>query len=64
MVWLYSTSGNADGEGFIHKSKMNSNGTFSVGKTWKLNELRAVEVINVGYIYFVFLLRAECQHSP
>jgi Exocyst complex component SEC3 N-terminal PIP2 binding PH len=27
---------------------MNSNGTFSVGKTWKLNELRAVEVINVS----------------
>jgi hypothetical protein len=48
MVWLYSASGNSDGEGFIHKSKMNSNGTFSVGKTWRLNELRAVEVINVS----------------
>ncbi|KAI0305016.1 exocyst complex component Sec3-domain-containing protein [Russula brevipes] len=36
---------NLNGEGFIHKSKMNSNGTFSVGKTWKLNELRAVEVV-------------------
>ncbi|KAI0286899.1 exocyst complex component Sec3-domain-containing protein [Russula aff. rugulosa BPL654] len=35
---------NAEGEGLIHKSKMNSNGTFSVGKTWKLNELRGVEV--------------------
>jgi hypothetical protein len=28
---------------------MNSNGTFSVGKTWKLNELRAVEVVTVSY---------------
>ncbi|KAI0307681.1 exocyst complex component Sec3-domain-containing protein [Multifurca ochricompacta] len=37
---------NTDGGGFIHKSKLNSNGTFSVGKTWKLNELRAVEVVN------------------
>lgn len=37
---------NSDGHCFIHKSKMNSNGTFSVGKTWKLNELRAVEVVN------------------
>ena len=27
---------------------MNSNGTFSVGKTWRLNELRAVEVIDVS----------------
>ncbi|KAI0249489.1 exocyst complex component Sec3-domain-containing protein [Lactifluus subvellereus] len=36
----------SDGDGFIHKSKMNSNGTFSVGKTWKLHELRAVEVVN------------------
>jgi hypothetical protein len=27
---------------------MNSNGTFSVGKSWRLNELRAVEVVNVS----------------
>ena len=27
---------------------MNSNGTFSVGKTWKLNELRGIEVLNVS----------------
>ncbi|KAF8273874.1 exocyst complex component Sec3-domain-containing protein [Lactarius quietus] len=37
---------NTDGSCFIHKSKMNSNGTFSVGKTWRLTELRAVEVVN------------------
>ncbi|KAI9513060.1 exocyst complex component sec3 subunit [Russula earlei] len=37
---------NAGGEGLIHKSKENSNGTFSVGKTWKLIELRAIDVIN------------------
>lgn len=35
------------GTGFIHKSKLNTNGTFSVGKTWRLPELRAVQVINV-----------------
>ncbi|KAI0271421.1 exocyst complex component Sec3-domain-containing protein [Gloeopeniophorella convolvens] len=35
-----------DGGSFIHKSKLNSNGTFSVGKTWKLSEVRAVEVVN------------------
>ncbi|KAH9944208.1 exocyst complex component Sec3-domain-containing protein [Epithele typhae] len=34
------------GVGFIHKSKLNSNGSFSVGKTWKLSELRGIEVLN------------------
>ncbi|KAI0005577.1 exocyst complex component Sec3-domain-containing protein [Russula compacta] len=42
---------NANGDGFIHKSKMNSNGTFSVGKTWKLNELRAIEAVNSSTLY-------------
>ncbi|KAG7450696.1 uncharacterized protein BT62DRAFT_927969 [Guyanagaster necrorhizus] len=32
------------GNGFLHKSKLNTNGTFSVGKTWRLPELRAVQV--------------------
>ncbi|KAF9015545.1 exocyst complex component, sec3 subunit [Cyathus striatus] len=35
-----------NGTGFIHKSKLNTNGTFSVGKTWKLAELRAIQVLN------------------
>ncbi|KAF8913023.1 exocyst complex component Sec3-domain-containing protein [Gymnopilus junonius] len=35
-----------NGSGFIHKSKLNTNGTFSVGKTWRLAELRAVQVIS------------------
>jgi len=30
--------------GFIHKSKANTNGTFSIGKTWNLSELRGIEV--------------------
>ncbi|KAI0048330.1 hypothetical protein FA95DRAFT_1490994 [Auriscalpium vulgare] len=34
------------GSGYIHKSKLNSNGTFSVGKTWKLSELRGIEVLS------------------
>jgi Exocyst complex component SEC3 N-terminal PIP2 binding PH len=33
--------------GFIHKSKLNANGSFSVGKTWNLTDLRGVEVANV-----------------
>ncbi|GJJ15524.1 hypothetical protein Clacol_009802 [Clathrus columnatus] len=37
-------SRNSTDDGFIHKSKMNTNGTFSIGKTWRLIELRAVEV--------------------
>ncbi|KIJ68210.1 hypothetical protein HYDPIDRAFT_24509 [Hydnomerulius pinastri MD-312] len=36
----------SDNTGFIHKSKLNTNGSFSVGKTWKLAELRGIEVIN------------------
>ncbi|KAH7106760.1 exocyst complex component Sec3-domain-containing protein [Auriculariales sp. MPI-PUGE-AT-0066] len=32
------------GSALIHKSKENSNGTFSVGKTWKIEELRGFEV--------------------
>ncbi|KAI8990472.1 exocyst complex component Sec3-domain-containing protein [Trametes punicea] len=39
-------SQSSDGQGFIHKSKLNANGSFSVGKTWKLTELRGIEVLN------------------
>ncbi|RPD57026.1 hypothetical protein L227DRAFT_578216 [Lentinus tigrinus ALCF2SS1-6] len=35
-----------NGAGFIHKSKLNSNGSFSVGKTWNIMELRGIEVLN------------------
>ncbi|KDR85366.1 hypothetical protein GALMADRAFT_234191 [Galerina marginata CBS 339.88] len=35
-----------NGSGFIHKSKLNTNGSFSVGKTWRLTELRAIQVVN------------------
>lgn len=38
----------SNGSGFIHKSKLNTNGTFSVGKTWKLRELRGVQIVNVS----------------
>jgi len=37
----------SDGTGSIHKSKLNTNGSFSVGKTWNLSELRGIEVVNV-----------------
>ncbi|KIK94025.1 hypothetical protein PAXRUDRAFT_828414 [Paxillus rubicundulus Ve08.2h10] len=36
----------SDNTGFIHKSKLNTNGSFSVGKTWKLAELRGIQVVN------------------
>ncbi|KAG7099041.1 hypothetical protein E1B28_000920 [Marasmius oreades] len=36
----------SNGNGFIHKSKLNTNGTFSVGKTWRLAELRGLQVIS------------------
>ncbi|KAG8219670.1 exocyst complex component Sec3-domain-containing protein [Butyriboletus roseoflavus] len=35
-----------DNTGFIHKSKLNTNGSFSVGKTWKLSELRGIQILN------------------
>ena len=38
------------GSGFIHKSKLNTNGTYSVGKTWRLAELRALSVISVCFL--------------
>ncbi|KAL0578603.1 hypothetical protein V5O48_003394 [Marasmius crinis-equi] len=36
----------SNGNGFIHKSKLNTNGTFSVGKTWRLAELRGLQVVS------------------
>ena len=44
---MTSVAESSGGMGFIHKSKLNSNGSFSVGKSWKLVELRGVEVLNV-----------------
>jgi len=43
---------------------MNSNGTFSVGKTWKLNELRAVEVVDASNVHLIVLLRADPSTVP
>ena len=36
-----------DGRLKLHKAKENTNGTFSIGKTWGLEELRQVEVARV-----------------
>ena len=38
-----------DGLVKIHKSKRNSNGTFSIGKFWDLRELMAIEVVQVSH---------------
>lgn len=35
------------GRCFVHKAKRNSNGTFSKGKTWNLEDLRVLEVVDV-----------------
>ncbi|KAF8555612.1 hypothetical protein OG21DRAFT_1483751 [Imleria badia] len=35
-----------DNTGFIHKSKLNPNGSFSVGKTWRLADLRGIDVLS------------------
>ncbi|KAF8578441.1 hypothetical protein K439DRAFT_1638802 [Ramaria rubella] len=50
-------SQNDAGGGFIHKSKMNTNNTFSIGKTWKLSELRGLEVISPG-VFTITLARS------
>lgn len=39
----------SNGSGFMHKSKLNSNGSFSVGKTWNLAEVHAIQVLNVRF---------------
>ncbi|KAJ7783605.1 exocyst complex component Sec3-domain-containing protein [Mycena maculata] len=36
----------SNGNGFLHKSKLNTNGSFSVGKTWRLPELHGLQVVN------------------
>ncbi|KAH8119946.1 exocyst complex component Sec3-domain-containing protein [Phellopilus nigrolimitatus] len=36
----------SNGSPLIHKSRVNPNGTFSVGKTWKVVDLRAIEIPN------------------
>jgi exocyst complex component 1 len=56
--------GNIEGEGLIHKSKMNSNGTFSVGKTWRLNELRGVEVTDVSCMFASWSRRVLTPAQP
>ena len=33
-----------DGRCKLHKSKRNANGTFSIGKTWDVQELKGLEV--------------------
>ncbi|KAG8989881.1 hypothetical protein FRB90_002028 [Tulasnella sp. 427] len=37
---------NRSGQGFIHKSKQNPSGSFSIGKTWRLDDLRGLEVVD------------------
>jgi hypothetical protein len=33
---------------FLHKSKRNTNGSFSIGKTWDIIDLRTVELLDVS----------------
>ncbi|KAG8937030.1 hypothetical protein FRC03_004096 [Tulasnella sp. 419] len=34
------------GYGHVHKSRQNANGTFSIGKSWKLEDLREIEIVS------------------
>ncbi|KAK4058603.1 hypothetical protein OIO90_000047 [Microbotryomycetes sp. JL221] len=36
-----------DGRLKLHKAKQNSNGTFSIGKTWAVEDLRSIDVIKI-----------------
>ena len=54
--------GTSNSSPLIHKSRVNPNGTFSVGKTWKLADLRGIQVPNVclrpiSLTYFVLALK-------
>ncbi|KAG8975726.1 hypothetical protein FRC05_005244 [Tulasnella sp. 425] len=37
---------NRNGQGYIHKSKQNPSGSFSIGKTWRLDDLQGLEVVD------------------
>lgn len=39
---------NKHGRPLLHKGKKNSNGTFSKGKTWQLDDMRVLEQIGVS----------------
>lgn len=47
MLTYVSTVDDNTSHGFIHKSKQSNSGSFSIGKTWKLEDLRALEVLDV-----------------
>ncbi|KDQ63382.1 hypothetical protein JAAARDRAFT_53605 [Jaapia argillacea MUCL 33604] len=51
-----------NGSGYLHKSKLNTNGSFSVGKTWRLVELRAIEVVNPN-AFNITLARSYRWHA-
>ncbi|CAE6412634.1 unnamed protein product [Rhizoctonia solani] len=53
-----------NGKGFIHKAKRNTNGTFSVGKTWKLEELKGVEILGVRSTAGSFRREKEREPEP
>jgi hypothetical protein len=38
------------GKPLLHKAKQNSNGTFSKGKTWQLEDMRQVEQLGVSRV--------------
>lgn len=45
--FLHCSAEASSGTGYMHKSKLNTNGSFSVGKTWLLSDLRGIQVSNV-----------------
>lgn len=46
---LITSADDNTGKGFIHKSRQDSTGTFSIGKTRQLEDLCALEVLDVRH---------------
>lgn len=47
FLWFHLPPASRDGRLKLHKAKQNSNGTFSIGKTWPLEQLSQIEVAKV-----------------
>jgi hypothetical protein len=51
------------GKCVMHKARRNSNGSFSVGKTWSLDDTRQVEQLGVGSFFHPYQLEANVPRT-
>lgn len=62
-----SLSVSLKGPAYVHKSRENPDGTFSIGKTWDLKELTALEVsgvcLQVIALPFLFVDCCVCRRE-